>query len=160
MELTGVWASLSAENEAFVKAIDGKLSVLGYQCKAETIDKGTRVTYTGIKPRRAILNYVVQDDRVLLHLYTDSIASYADSVGTLPEPVRKFLMKGPKCKWLEDPAACNPKCLHGYQYELQGETLRKCRYMCYKFEIGDDNREAARLLIEWESEARSSLVNA
>lgn len=154
---SSVWATLSMENRAFVEAIDAKMAMSSYKTKVEVIDKGQRMTYTHSKSKRAILNYLVSGGDILLHLYTDSIGSYQDFVQTLPEAIRTFLKKGPKCKWLDDPATCNPKCLHGFQFVLDGESLRKCRYMCYIFPITDANRDAVLQLIACEYTAREAV---
>ncbi len=125
--------ALNDTNRLFFKEIDDYLQRHDYKLKIEAIKSGTRFTYTCNKNRRAIANFVIEENKFQLHLYADNISSYTDFVQSLPKNILSVLQKGGKCKRLIDADACNPKCIMGYDYLLDNMRYQKCRYLNFKF---------------------------
>ena len=50
---------------------------------------------------------------------------------------------------------CNPKCVTGYSFSLDGESFQKCRYMAFMPTLNEENNAYIRQFLEKELEARA-----
>ena len=57
------------------------------------------------------------------------------------------------CKRLINPDDCNPKCVMGYTFALDGEQYQKCRYMAFQPTLSEENNPYIRQFLEKELQA-------
>lgn len=66
--------------------------------------------------------------------------------------MKKDIKKGSACKRLIHPNDCNPKCVMGYPFEMDGEQYQKCRYMAFMPALSAENNPHIKLFLENERE--------
>ena len=91
-----------------------------------------------------------------LRIYPEHIGEYQSFLETLPEKVKKEIKKASVCKRLINPGDCNPKCVMGYSFELDGEQYQKCRYMAFQLTLSEENNPYIKQFLEKELRACSS----
>lgn len=138
----------------FLKEMDKYLRAREFQARIEE-KPALKCTYLNPATKRAVTNFALKAGGSAAHIYGDNAAKYADFLQALPEDMLKSIRKGVKCKRLADPDACNPKCIMGYEFVLDGETKQKCRYMNFKFTMTHENLAYIRGLIERECEVKT-----
>ena len=88
-----------------------------------------------------------------LRIYPEHIGEYQSFLDTLPEKVKKEIKKASACKRLINPDDCNPKCVMGYTFVLDGEQYQKCRYMAFQPTLSEENNPYIRQFLEKELRA-------
>ena len=73
-----------------------------------------------------------------------------DILDTLPEKVKKEIKKASVCKRLINPDDCNPKCVMGYTFVLDGQQYQKCRYMAFQPTLSEENNLYIKQFLEKE----------
>ena len=79
---------------------------------------------------------------------------------TLSEQKRnneKEIKKASVCKRLINPDDCNPKCIMGYTFVLDGEQYQKCRYMAFQPTLSEENNPYINQFLE--NELRAGKIN-
>lgn len=56
-------------------------------------------------------------------------------------------------KRLIHPDDCNPKCIMGYTFVLDGEQYQKCRYMAFQLTLNEENNPYIKQFLEKELRA-------
>ncbi len=64
---------------------------------------------------------------------------YQGFLDTLPDKMKQEVKKASICKRLVNPEDCNPRCVMGYTFELDGERFQKCRYMAFQPTLSEEN---------------------
>ena len=90
-----------------------------------------------------------------LRIYPEHIQEYQSFLDTLPEKVKKEIKKASVCKRLINPDDCNPKCIMGYTFVLDGEQYQKCRYMAFQPALSEENNPYIKQFLEKELRAGS-----
>ena len=85
-----------------------------------------------------------------LRIYPKYIQEYQSFLDTLPEKVKKEIKKASVCKRLINPDDCNPKCVMGYTFTLDGEHYQKCRYMAFQPTLSEENNPYIMQFLEKE----------
>ena len=91
-----------------------------------------------------------------LRIYPEHIREYQCFLDTLPEKVKKEIKKASVCKRLINPDDCNPKCVMGYTFALDGEQYQKCRYMAFQPTLSEENNPYIKQFLEKELRACAS----
>lgn len=146
---------LSDEQKYFLLEIDKFLSQNNYKPKVEPTKTMEKCTYISSKTRRAITSITLKNNNLAVHIYGDGINKYMDSALKMPNDMIAVMKKGTKCKKLENPTACNPKCIGGYDYYIDNIRYQKCRFMSFKYIYSKDNSEHIKKFIINECENRN-----
>lgn len=123
----------------FVNQIHDYLTEQGCRCEIKTAKSGYVVSYTLEKTERTLATFVSRKTGMKLRIYPEHIREYQSFLNDLPEKMKKDIRKASVCKRLIDPDDCNPKCVMGYTFEMDGERYRKCRYMAFMPTLSAEN---------------------
>ena len=66
------------------------------------------------------------------------------------EKMKKEIRKASACKRLINPDDCNPKCIMGYTFVLDGEWHQKCRYMAFQLTLSEESNPYIMQFLEKE----------
>ena len=88
-----------------------------------------------------------------LRIYPEHIQKYQSFLDTFPEKIKKEIKKASVCKRFINPDDCNPKCVMGYTFVLDGEQYQKCRYMAFQPTLSEENNPYIRQFLEKELRA-------
>jgi len=110
----------------------------GCKLKLSTAKNGYVVSYSHIKGKRAVLNFVFRKIGLIARIYGDNVGQYVGFLESLPDKMKESIEEAPLCKRFEDPPRCNSKC-GGYVFSLGGSQHQKCRYSCFMFVVDDES---------------------
>lgn len=110
----------------------------GCKCDIKTSKSGYVVSYI-LSGKRSVASFIFRKKGMKLRIYPEHIRKYQDFLNTLPENMKKEIKKASVCKRLINPNDCNPKCIMGYTFEMDGEQYRKCRYMAFQPTLSEEN---------------------
>ncbi len=88
-----------------------------------------------------------------LRIYPEHIQEYQSFLDSLPEKAKKEIRKASVCKRLINPDDCNPKCVMGYTFVLDGVQYQKCRYMAFQPALSEENYPYIKQFLEKELRA-------
>lgn len=131
--------SAEARDRDFIVEINDFL--MRNNCKREikTAASGYVVSYILQDSKKTIANFVMRKTGVKLRIYPEHIARYQDFLNTLPGKMKQEIKKASVCKRLINPEECNPKCVKGYSFAMDGEVFQKCRYMAFMPTLNEEN---------------------
>lgn len=135
---------------SFVKQIDEYLTAMGCKCGIKLQKSGYVVSYMLSGSKRTLATFVSRKTGMRLRIYPEHIQEYQDFLDTLPEKMKKEIKKASPCKRLINPDDCNPKCVTGYTFELDGERYQKCRYMAFQPALSEENNPCIKQFLEKE----------
>ena len=121
--------------------------------KITSAKSGYLASYQFGKKKRVILNFVFRKSGLIARIYCGYASDYEDYLETLPEEVKKIIIKAPSCKRFEDPPKCAPTCI-GYVFKLDNTMHQKCKYNCFLLEVNDENIPIIKTLVEKELACR------
>ena len=119
----------------FVLKIHESLQENGYKSKFESKASGYTASYSSPSTKRSIFNFFFRKNGLHSRHYVDDAHNYEGFLDTLPESMQKAISKSAVCKRMINPEECNPKCIMGYEFYLQGVNQQKCRYSCFQFPV-------------------------
>ncbi len=134
----------------FVNQINGYLTENGCKCDVKLQKSGHVVSYVLNGSKRTLATFVSRKTGMKLRIYPEHIREYQSFLDTLPEKVKKEIKKASICKRLVNPADCNPKCVMGYTFALDGEQYQKCRYMAFQPALIEENNPYIKQFLEKE----------
>lgn len=134
----------------FVNQINGYLTENGCKCDVKLQKSGYVVSYVLNDSKRTLATFVSRKTGMKLRIYPEHIREYQSFLDTLPEKVKKEIKKASICKRLVNPADCNPKCVMGYTFALDGEQYQKCRYMAFQLTLHEENNPYIKQFLEKE----------
>ena len=139
----------------FVRQIDEYLTKNGCKCDIKSQKSGYVVSYAFNSSKRTLATFVSRKTGMKLRIYPEHIGEYQSFLNTLPEKVKKEIKKASVCKRLINPDDCNPKCIMGYAFALDGEQYQKCRYMAFQPTLSEENNPYIKRFLEMELRAGS-----
>jgi len=119
---------------------------------------GYVASYTHITDKRVTANYVFRKKGLIMRLYADNIQQYADYLQELPQDLKNDIASAPPCKRMIDPGACNPRCLQGFDFFLNGARHQKCRNSCFMILVAEKNNRFLENLVRHELKQRNLRV--
>lgn len=122
--------SAAGKDSALIVEIDGFLAERGCLREISTAKSGYTVSYQ-LFGHKTLATFVCRKTGVKLRIYPQNIKNYESFLDTVPDKMKKEIIKASVCKRLVNPAACNPKCVTGYDFVMDGERYQKCRYMAF-----------------------------
>ena len=130
----------------------------GCTLKMATAKNGYVVSYYYGKKKRVLINFVFRSGELVARIYGGNIDQYLDVLDSMPDDMKKTVMKAPKCRRFEDPPKCSPKCI-GYTFSFNGEHHQKCRYNCFLFKVTDESIPFIKKMTEKELACRTAIEN-
>lgn len=91
---------------------------------------GYTVSYL-LSAKKTLATFVCRKTGIKLRIFPQNLAKYERFLDTLPAKMKKEIAKASVCKRLLNPDDCNPKCVTGYGFIMDGERYQKCRYMAF-----------------------------
>lgn len=144
-------ASVDGENRKFVSELHDELTKLGCKLDVKSAKSGFVVSYSLNK--KTIANYVFRKKGLIARIYAGHIAQYMELLDTLPDGMVRSIQEASICKRLVDSSACNQKCSMGYDFNLKGEHLQRCRNNAFMFLLNEENRPYIKSLLLHEVKA-------
>ncbi len=139
---------------SFVNQINEYLTANGCKCGIKLQKCGYIVSYVRNNSNRTLATFVSRKTGMKLRIYPEHIQQYQNFLDTLPEKLKKEIKKASVCKRLIDPNDCNPKCIMGYTFMLDGDQYQKCRYMAFQPTLSEENNPYIKQFLEKELRAQ------
>jgi len=148
-------AAAGDQHAEFIYQLHAYLQENGCTTEIKEAASGYVVSYMHKPTKRTVANYVFRKKAPQLRVYADHVLSYADTLAAWPESMKNTIRKGGTCKRLIDPAACNGRCLLGFDFILDGERQQKCRYhTSFTFPLDEETKPYLFEIMQHELEAR------
>ena len=138
---------------SFVNQINEYLTENGCKSDIKLQKSGYVVSYVLISSKRTLATFISRKTGIKLRIYPEHIQKYESFLDTLPEKVKNKIKKASVCKRLINPDDCNPKCIMGYTFVLDGEQYQKCRYMAFQIALSGENNPYIKQFLEKELRA-------
>lgn len=142
--------SVDEGNRPFVLELNDFFTKNNCKCDIKTAKSGFVVSYIFSDTKRTAATFVFRKSGVKLRMYLENIAQYQDILNSLPAKMKKEIQKASVCKRLINPDDCNPKCVMGYTFVLDGEFHQKCRYMSFMPTLNEESNPFIKLMLEKE----------
>lgn len=133
---------------SFVNQINEYLTGNNCKCNIKLQKSGYVVSYVLNGEKRTLATFVSRKTGMKLRIYPEHIGEYQSFLDTLPEKVKKEIRKASVCKRLINPDDCNPKCVMGYTFVLDGEQYQKCRYAAFQPTLSEENNPYIKQFLE------------
>lgn len=111
----------------------------GCICNIKESASGFTVSYISGKTKKTLANFVCRKTGLKIRITPQKPFGCEDLLIDLPENMKRDMLKGNNCKRLLGENVCNPRCLMGYSFNLDGEIYNKCRSMAFMFTVTDEN---------------------
>ena len=138
---------------SFVNQINEYLAENVCKCDIKLQKSGYVVSYVLNSSKRTLATFVSRKTGMKLRIYPEHIGEYQSFLDSLPEKIKKEIKKASACKRLINPDDCNPKCIMGYTFVLDGERYQKCRYMAFQPTLSVENNPFIMQFLEKELRA-------
>ena len=135
---------------SFVSQIDGYLTENGCKRDIKLQKSGYVVSYVLNSGKKALATLISRKTGMKLRIYPEHIQEYQSFLDSLPEKAKKEIRKASVCKRLINPDDCNPKCVMGYTFTLDGGQYQKCRYMAFQPTLSEENNPYIKQFLEKE----------
>lgn len=131
--------SITGDSRDLVEEIN--LFLLEHHCKRETKEakSGYTVSYLLPDSKKVLATFVSRKTGIKLRILPQQLSEYEALLDTFPVKMKKEIIKASVCKRLIDPNDCNPRCVRGYDFRMDGERYQKCRYMAFLNTITAEN---------------------
>ena len=137
----------------FVNQINEYLTANGCKCDIKLQKSGYIVSYVLNGSKRTLATFVSRKTGMRLRIYPEHIREYQSFLDSLPQKIKNEIKKASVCKRLINPDDCNPKCVMGYTFVLDGEQHQKCRYMAFQPALSEENNLYIKQFLENELRA-------
>ena len=141
------------QNREFVIGINDYLAQSNCKCEVKSAKSGYVISYISKSNKRTLANFVCRKTGIKIRIYADHIIEYTDFLDNLPDKMKKEIKKASVCKRFVDPNDCNPKCIKGYDFLIDGERHQKCRYMAFMPTLNKENNPYIKAFLENELKA-------
>jgi len=145
-----------AQGQDFAAGVHARLTGEGYRCKIENKPSGFLVSYAHPKTRRVMLNFLTRKKGLFTRIYGDHCGAYAAFLHPLPGDMEKEIVRASNCKRLLNPADYKSRCPMGYDFMVDENRYKKCRYSCFQFLVTPESIPVIEAFIEKEREERQS----
>lgn len=126
-------------NQPFVLEINDYLLENGCKCEIKSAKSGYVVSYILLKTKRTLATFVCRKSGMKLRMYLEHIAQYEAILNSFPDAMKKEIRKASDCKRLINPDDCNPRCIMGYDFNMDDEHFQKCRNMAFLSTLSAEN---------------------
>lgn len=145
---------------SFVNEINDFLLAHNCRCDIKTAKSGYVVSYISTQTKHTLATYISRKTGMKLRIYPEYLQEYQTFLNTLPDKMKKEVKKASVCKRLINPNDCNPKCVMGYTFEMDGEQYQKCRYMAFQPTLSEENNPYIKQFLQNEIDFGASAHTA
>ncbi|WP_349946751.1 hypothetical protein ABFV83_00125 [Lacrimispora sp. BS-2] len=118
---TAFLEAVDKRDKDFVVEINEYLTQNNCKCEIKSAKNGFIASYKLGTAKKVLATFVFRKAGMRLRIYPEHIKAYENFLNTLPEKMKNEIKKASVCKRLINPEECNPKCLMGYDFHLDGE---------------------------------------
>lgn len=138
------------EDKEFVNSLDTLLENNNCKTEIKEAKNGYVATYFYIKDKKKIsfMNYVFRKDGMRTRIYARHVGYFQSFLDTLPEEMKKDIVKAGICKKISGISECSPTCTGGYEFAMDGEPYKKCKNMAFFFRVCQENKSYIEQFIE------------
>lgn len=140
----------------FYNELNTILTQNGFDIRVECKKTGYALSYIDKSTKKTLINFVNRKKGTHIRVYGSHTDRYMELFERFPAHMVKELKKGPDCKRLIDPNACNSKCPMGVNILIDEELFGKCRYSALFFLIEPEKYDMLKELIICEMKERIS----
>jgi hypothetical protein len=149
-----IWA-LNENNREIVSMFNGSVGDKT-KSKVGTYDfmrNEWKCVYTGKKTKQVLLTLKAEQDNLNIKINLEHINDYVGAVKDLPDDLR---MKIQNNAWGCNKETCNPRCVGGFSFEMDGVAYNKCRGGAFTFnDISMDDASHLKVLLDLELKRES-----
>ncbi|MGN0280194.1 MAG: hypothetical protein ACI4C4_12660 [Lachnospiraceae bacterium] len=142
--------TVETDNQAFVA--DMHTLFMDNRCKLEIKEakQGYVVTYAYVKDKKriALMNYVFRKSGMLVRIYARHIGMYQSLLDSLPDGMKKDVIKAGDCKRLTGISECSPTCTAGYDFMMDGVNYKKCKNSAFFWKVEPKSMEYIKKMLE------------
>lgn len=144
-------------NRAFIDDMHSLFMDYGCTLEIKEAKQGYVVTYTykTSKKKVALMNYVFRKSGMMVRIYARHIGMYQSLLDSLPEDMKKCVVKAGDCKRLTGISECSPTCTAGYDFMMDGVNYKKCKNSSFFWRVESESMEHIRNMLKNEL----SLIN-
>lgn len=142
--------NVDSKNKDFASEVNSFLLESGCKCNVKSAKSGFTVSYVFSSSKKTLATFICRKSGVKLRIYPQHLEEYESFLSTLPEKMKKEIKKASVCKRLLDPNDCNPKCVMGYDFCLDDERYKKCRYAAFQPTLNQENNVFIKSFLEHE----------
>jgi hypothetical protein len=142
-------------NRNFVLDINDFLMQNNCSCEIKDAKNGYIISYLMKKNKKTLATFVLRKAGARLRILPEYINRYADFLDTLPGNMKKDIQKASVCKRLINPDDCNSRCKMGYDFIMDQEHYKKCRYMAFLLALNSENNPYIKAFLEKELQEQS-----
>ncbi len=135
-------------NKDSVAEINDYLMQNNCKCEIKSAKNGFIVSYRLNTTKKVLATFVFRKTGIRLRIYPEHLKAYETFLNTLPDKMKKEIKKASVCKRLINPEECNPKCLMGYDFSLDNDHYKKCRYMAFMPALSKENNPYIKAFLE------------
>lgn len=139
---------LSATEVPLATTINDLYISVGCKRDIKESASGFTVSYISGTTKKTLANFICRKTGLKIRITPQKPFDCADLLSDLPDNMKKDMTRGNTCKRLQGENVCNPRCLMGYAFTLDGETYHKCRSMAFLFSVTDENFPYIRAFIQ------------
>lgn len=130
---------LKAEEISFATTINDLYSESGCKREIKASASGYTVSYLSKATKKTLANFVCRKTGLKIRITPPKPFDCNDLLATLPDNMKKDIIRAHNCQRLSDANVCNPRCPMGYAFMLDGENYGKCRSMAFMFSVTEEN---------------------
>lgn len=138
------------DNLAFVNDMHKLFLDEGCKLEIKEAKAGYVVSYLNMKNKKKItrMNYVFRKSGMMVRIYARYIDRYQALLDTLPDAMKKNIIKAGDCKRLTGVSQCSPSCTAGYDFMMDGVNYRKCKNSAFFWKVNPESQTYIKKMIE------------
>lgn len=142
--------TVAQEDKEFVNTLDTIFKKNSCKTEIKEAKNGYVVTYFYMKDKKKIslMNFVFRKDGMRTRIYARHAAYFQSILDTLPEEMKKDIVKAGICKKISGISECSPTCNGGYEFAMDGEIHKKCKNMAFFWRVCAENNSYIEQFIE------------
>ena len=145
--------TVEKQYQDIVAEINEYLVSNGCKYEIKSAQSGFVVSYIYGNSKRTVASFVSRKTGMKIHIYPEHLTQYADLLDTFPQKMKQEIKKSSVCKRLINPDDCNPKCIKGYDFIIDNERYKKCRYMAFLPTLNEENNPFIKSFLQKEISA-------
>lgn len=142
--------TVEENNRAFVDDMHSLFMDYGCTLEIKEAKQGYVVTYTYKQDKKkvSLMNYVFRKSGMMVRIYARHIGIYQSVLDSLPEDMKKSVIKAGDCKRLTGISECSPSCTAGYDFMMEGVNYKKCKNSSFFWKVEPKSMEHIRTMLK------------
>lgn len=142
--------TVEENNLTFVEDMHTLFLDNGCTVEIKEAKQGYVVTYVYKKNKKriALMNYVFRKSGMMVRVYARHIGMYQSFLDSLPDDMKKNVIKAGDCKRLTGISECSPTCTAGYDFRMDGVKYKKCKNSSFFWKVEPKSTKYIRKMLE------------